>query len=92
MFYFDGGEQLNKIGASWFTSYYYFCKIDSSHMNWKKIKTFQMRISIFDKTKDFHKLWLQEVLKMNPTLLETNKLGLKANEMKNMAKSLLEKC
>jgi hypothetical protein len=88
-FIFDGGEYLTKIGASWFVSYLYYCNIDKSHMNWERIKTVKYRISIFNKTKKYHKDWLQQILPMNEHKLETNKIGLDALTIKRMAEELI---
>ncbi|MDE6520164.1 MAG: hypothetical protein K2K91_06880 [Ruminococcus sp.] len=55
-FYFAGGDFLNKIGTIWFTSYAYYEKINSTHKNWEKVKTFAYRISIYNKSKQYHKI------------------------------------
>jgi hypothetical protein len=91
-FNFDGGEYLTKIGASWFVSYLYYCDIDKSHENWKRIKTVNLRVRIFNGTKKYHEYWLKQVFAMNDCRLETNDIELNAVNIKNMAKELLEKC
>ncbi len=89
-FSFLGGDILADMGATWFVSYSYYDKIDSSHCNWNKIKSVEMRKSVYNKSKSYHKNWLQEVLSMNPLKLKTNKIGLDPNATKAMAKKLLE--
>ena len=91
-FNFAGGEILTKIGASWFVSYSYYEKIDSSHKNWEKVKTASSRISYYSKSKQYHELWLQKVLTMNLDFLNTNTIGIKADKIKIMAKELLDTC
>lgn len=90
-FSFEGGEILTGMGASWFVSYAYYQHIDDKHTNWSKVSTIQPRISKYNKGKTFHKAWLQEIINMNPLNLNKNTIGLSANEIKRMAKELLEK-
>jgi len=87
-FSFNGGEHLTKIGATWFVSYSFHLQ-NKEHMNWAKPKTHKGRISIFNRKKDYHKFWLQQVVKMNNDRLNTNKLDLNAEQVKQMAKTLL---
>ncbi|MDR2926282.1 MAG: hypothetical protein LBU76_10125 [Azoarcus sp.] len=68
-FNFEGGEYLAKIGASWFVSYFYYIFADKTHTNWLKIKTVDLRIGIYNKTKKYHKFWLTQVENMNNNLL-----------------------
>jgi len=89
-FNFDGGCDLTTMGANWFVSYSYYLYKDKSHINWKNISTYDTRISVFKRTKNFHKFWLQQILIMNDKRLNTNKIGLKAKETKEMARILLE--
>ena len=88
---FDGGDYLSTMGASWFVSYLYYCRIDNSHMNWKNISTANLRISNFNKTNNYHTYWLQQILVMNDHNLNKNKIGLNAINIKNMVKELLLK-
>lgn len=39
----------------------------------------------------FHKAWLQEIVNMNTLNLNKNTIGLSTNEIKRIAKELLEK-
>ena len=90
-FPFEGGEILTGMGASWFVSYAYYEKVDPTHRNWAKVSTTQPRISKYNKGRPYHKVWLQEVLTMNPTNLNKNTIGLEAEQTKAMAKAILEK-
>ena len=90
-FNFDGGDELSKIGASWFVSYSFYIYKDKSHMNWKRIKTSTYRIGVFNRTKNYHEFWLEKILEMNNLKLKTNKLSLDAEKVKEMAKILLTK-
>lgn len=89
-FYFEGGDILSKIGASWFVSYLYCIRIDDYHRNWELVSTANVRASSFCESKQYHKLWLKEILKMNPAKLNTNTIDLSADEVKKMASELLE--
>jgi hypothetical protein len=90
-FNFEGGEELAKMGASWFVSYSYYCFIDEIHMNWKQVSTYNPRKSVFNRTHNFHLFWLQQVLDMNDDRLETNKIGLTGPQIKKLAGELLTK-
>ena len=90
-FSFEGGEILSKMGASWFVSYAYYEKVDVTHKNWDKVSTTASRISRYNEGRKYHKLWLQEVLVMNPINLNRNTLGLDASQIKTMAKAVLTK-
>jgi hypothetical protein len=46
-------------------------------------------MSVYAKTKQYHRFWLQQVLDMNPNQLNKNTLGLEAHEIKAMAKEIL---
>ena len=86
---FEGGEQLAKMGATWFVSYHYFLSKDSSHENWKSVGTAKMRIKMFERTKEHHRSWLKEVLRMNDTNLAKATIGLPPEQTKQMARELL---
>ena len=88
-FTFEGGEILTGMGASWFVSYAYYERIDRTHMSWSKVATTQPRISKYNKGKPYHKIWLEEVILMNPANLNKNTIGLDASQTKRMAKELL---
>ena len=88
-FNFDGGEALNKIGAAWFVSYAYNEKRDSTHTNWTRVKTTKSRISNYERSREYHKFWLNKVLLMNDEKLNKNTLLLNASAVKYMAKKLL---
>ena len=89
-FNFNGGDQLAKIGASWFVSYSYHLYINKSHENWQNVSTYPYRISVFNKTKNYHQYWLRKILEMDDKRLNTNKIGLDAAETKRLAKKLLK--
>ncbi|QEK00895.1 hypothetical protein [Treponema phagedenis] len=70
VFSFDGGDRLTAMGACRFVSYCYYIQIVSNYSNWENVQTAQNRIRVFSTTKDYHKFWLSEVLKMNNNNLE----------------------
>lgn len=88
-FHFDGGEYLTTMGAVWFVSYCYYDRIDKTHLNWKKISTASNRLSVYRRTVNFHKYWLNRVLEMSDGNLNKNTLGLSGQKVKTMAKKLL---
>ena len=88
-FKFAGGEQLTRIGASWFVSYMYYTKKDATHLNWKKVSNPSVRASKCNKNSAYHKTWIKEIVDMNPKQLQRNKLGLTGNDIISMAKILL---
>jgi hypothetical protein len=87
-FNFKGGEHLTKIGATWFVSYSFHLQ-NNEHMNWEKSKTHRGRISKFNRTKNYHKFWLEQIYTMNDEKLNINKLELKAIQIKSMVAMLL---
>jgi len=89
-FNFDGGEHLTIMGATWFVSYSFYSLRDKTHKNWERVGTHKSRISVFNRTTKYHKFWLQQILNMDDSRLNTNKLELKATEIKLMARVLLE--
>ena len=88
-FNFPGGDILTGMGASWFVSYAYHQRIDSTHMNWNRVSTAKSRISKYESGKSYYKAWLTEIIAMNPLNLNKNTIGLSSDETKRMAKELL---
>lgn len=90
-FSFEGGNYLTTIGATFFVSHMYFSIVDKSHLNWKRVATASKRLSTMNRTRKYHKYWLQQVLFMNPKNLNKNTLGLSGNEVIKMANDILQK-
>ena len=90
-FNFNGGEKLNRMGATWFVSYYYYSEKDSSHINWKNVKTANNRIGVFRITKCHHRYWLERVLEMRDDYLKRSTIGVTPEQTKRMARELLGK-
>ena len=88
---FDGGDKLRSIGASWFISYMYWWYIDRTHLNWKKVKTYQTRMFTCNESKKYHLFWTNQVMQMDYDRLSTNKIDLDWFDVKYMASKLLEK-
>lgn len=88
-FLFKGGEELTTMGACWFVSYCYYKRIKPSHINWRKPSTYSNRISVFTRTRNLHKYYLERVLEMDITNLDKNQLELNGIQIKEMAKELL---
>ena len=84
-FNFPGGIQLTQIGASWFVSYMYSVKKDPTHLNWKKVSTHSARSSVCAKNSAYHKIWINEIVGMNPNQLQRNAIGLTGQEILDMA-------
>ena len=85
-----GGKLLQRMGASWFISFAYHKYIDAKHLNWNRVAT-KMRISVYDKSFSYHRYWLDKVMSMDDKLLKTNKIGLTAIQVKDMAKKVMSK-
>lgn len=89
-FAFEGGDRLSAMGATWFVSYAYYDRIDPMHRNWENVSTTKNRIGQYNSTFRYHEQWFREVLKMNPTNLNRNSIGIDARETQSMARKLLE--
>ncbi|MFA6860103.1 MAG: hypothetical protein WCR30_01790 [Clostridia bacterium] len=91
-FYFEGGEILSKISASWFVAYAYYIYVDSSFRAWDcKITTLNFRMSKFVCSKRYHNIWLEQVLKMEQLDKNLNSVGLNSCEIKFLANEILKK-
>lgn len=89
-FGFDGGEILAKMGASWFVSYAYHCHVDKASTNWERVATSTSRKSNYNNSKQYHNLWLKQVLQMNDKNLNRNSIGLKAVQIKEMTRAIIK--
>jgi len=89
-FYFEGGETLAKMGASWFVSYAYYWYVDKTSKHWEKVSTTATRKSRFIYSTEYHSLWLRQVLQMNDNNLNKNTIGLTAKQVKEMARATLQ--
>ena len=81
-----GGEHLTRISASWFVSYMYCLKEDKTHSNWENVSDPINRASRCDNNRAYHKIWINEIVGMNPKQLQRNKIGLTGQEVLDMAK------
>lgn len=90
-FNFEGGDELSKIGATWFVSYMYWVYIDKKHTGWTCVKTYDSRRSMCNKTRQYHIFWLKQVLNMNPNQLNRNRIGVDPETTKEHARELLSK-
>jgi hypothetical protein len=88
-FNFDGGSKLNTMGATWFVSHAFYTHIDKTHLDWRNVKTYPRRASVFNHTHGFHKFWLEKIGEMDDRRLNTNIIGLPAARTKEMVKELL---
>lgn len=88
-FDFDGGSELSTMGVAWFVSYTFYTHIDKTHVKWKIVETYPNRASVFNRTSEYHKFWLEKVEEMDDGRLNTNTIGLSAARVKEMAKELL---
>ncbi len=90
-FSFEGGYDLRRMCASWFVSYAYHEYVDKNHNNWSVPKDPKDRIAKYNSSRQHHKLWLEKVKSMDNWRLNTNKIGLDAEQVKRMAVEVLEK-
>lgn len=84
---FDETGELTSMGASWFTSYAYYKYKDKTHLNWQNSGKTNNNITIFNRTTKYHSFWLRKICKLSDRL-ETNDLGLSADEVRKMARKL----
>lgn len=89
-FPFEGGYDLRRMCVSWFVSYTYYKHIDSEHKNWQTLKTYKNRISKYNASRQYHKLWLEKVEDMHSAALNRNTIGLTAEQVKKMANEVLQ--
>ena len=80
------------MGATWFVSYCYYRNINPMHRNWDLVSTAASRSSVYNGSTSEHKQWLIQIMSMNSNSLDTNTIGLSGNEVKLMAKEILNKC
>lgn len=89
IFSFEHGDELTTMGATWFVSYaWYDCK-DNTHLNWQNVKTSESRRIVYDNTREFHRYFLEQIIKMDRNRLSTNKIELSGSEVIEMAQQLL---
>ena len=90
IFNFQGGGDLTTMGACWFVSYCYYKKIKPSHLNWQKPSTYRLRMSVWARTQNLHKYYLERVLEMDIINLNKNRMDLNGIGVKEIAKELLD--
>lgn len=93
-FSFEGGEILSRIGAAWFVSYSYYNIIDEAHKDWNfniTENSLKSRKSKYNNSVCYHKSWLLEILKMDQLDKHPNAVGLCSEQIKKMAKEILDK-
>ena len=88
---FSGGKTFRRMGASWYVAYCYYLAIDSNCGNWEFVSTSNMRKSLYICNVDMRDYWLGEVLKMDETRLNRNRIGLTGVMVKRMAYEVLAK-
>lgn len=81
---------MRSIGATWLVSYAYYDRVDKTHKNWDKVSTAKMRIRRYERTRDYHEIWLKYVESMGDANLSKNAIGLTPQETKAMAKKVLQ--
>lgn len=85
----DGGVYLNTMGAVWFVSYSWYDKVDVTHTNWRKVSTYNNRISVYRRTLSYHTYWLRQIVKMSENNLNRNTIGISGRRIIEMASALL---
>ena len=84
--YFEAGEKLRSVGASFLVSYLYWMKIDLTHTNWKLAKINNPATII--KNKEYWDIWIEAIISKDPSYLEQNKIELSGRDIINMASKL----
>lgn len=85
--YFDAGEKLRAVGASFLVSYLYWKKIDSTHTNWKLAQT--NNPNTINNNKQYWSIWINAIIYKDPGMLGKNKIDLNGFQIISMAKQLL---
>lgn len=85
--YFEAGEKLRAVGASFLVSYLYWKYIDPTHTNWQLANT--NNPSTIDSNKDYWAIWIEAIILKVPGLLGKNQIDLTGLQIINMAKKLL---
>lgn len=87
--FFDAGEKLRGVGASFFVSYLYCKLIDPTHTNWKLAKT-NNPVTVLN-NKEYWFIWANAITYKNPFVLGTNQINLSGDEIIFMAEKLVER-
>jgi len=87
MKYFEAGEKLRAVGASFLVSYLYWKKIDSTHTNWERANT--NNPNSIDNNKEYWAIWIEAIIHKSPGLLGKNQIDLSGFQIINMAKKIL---
>lgn len=86
--FFDAGEKLRGVGASFFVSYLYWKLIDPTHTNWRLAKT-NNPITVLN-NKEYWFIWADAIVYKSPLDLGTNKINLTGYEIISMAEKIAE--
>lgn len=85
--YFEAGEKLRTVGASFLVSYLYWKKIDPTHTSWRLANTNNPNTII--NNKEYWAIWIEAIVHKDPGSLGQNKIELSGSQIINMAKRLL---
>lgn len=85
--FFEAGQKLSVVGASFFVSYLYFLLIDSTHSNWRLANT--NSTTTVKSNKKYWCIWLEAIIYKDPSALGQNKIQLSGRDIIKMAKTLL---
>lgn len=85
--YFEAGEKLRAVGASFLVSFLYYKKIDSTHSNWRLANT--SNPSTIINNEKYWKIWLEAIAKKDSASLGQNRINLSGTDIIIMAQELL---
>lgn len=85
-FYFEAGEKLRAVGASFVVSYLFWKLIDSNHNNWRLAKTNNPKV--IESNRKYWNVWTNAIRYKSPGYLASNKISLTGLEIIKMAKDL----
>lgn len=86
-----GLKELNRMGKSWFVLYKYYKCIDHNEIGWKNCSTVQMRINIYENTRQYHLDWLNYIIFSSTDKLSINQLGKSGLTINKMAREIYNK-
>lgn len=91
IFSFKYGDKLTTMGAAWFVSRSYYEYIHRNHKNWMNVSTHKNRNSVFKNLNlETHLFLLKQVEFMDVINLNKNTIGLKGDEVKDMALEIID--
>ncbi len=94
----ENERELRRMGIAWFVLRSYWAYVNPKERRWENTKTLLVRECAFRRTfnvlarngEKLHKLYLEYIIEnANPALINHNRLGVSADEVRKLAKEIL---